>query len=235
MNESTCVQLDLVTKQLDTSDLQWMQGRGSFRPFLGLAIRRWWQFFQINSKSIKFFSKLSKYIQNLLHKFSWKIQSGWADPCWWGLCLITGVSPQGPSTLVVFQWKFPFFRTKNVIFKFMAYMSYLSLKLFETSQNNMIRENSLFFTWIREKHHLWLIKIREIWAFLKQNQGKNFKLCTRHPVQIYSEKCHRATPKFKWIPYINFYIKVNYESNIDTILSQSFWVDGHKWASVGNY
>ena len=32
----------------------------------------------------KFIEKLSKYIQNLFDKFFWKIQSGWADPSWWG-------------------------------------------------------------------------------------------------------------------------------------------------------
>ena len=51
----------------------------------------------------KFIEKLSKYIQNLFDKFSLKIQSGWADPSWWGLCLITWVSPQGPSTLSFFS------------------------------------------------------------------------------------------------------------------------------------
>ena len=37
-------------------------------------------------------------------------------------------------------------------------------------------KNGLFFTRIREKHHILLMKIREKLVFLKKNQGKNFEL-----------------------------------------------------------
>ena len=108
-----------------------------------------WLFFNENFPKLiqnlsKFIQKLSKYIQNWLHKFCWKIQSGWIDPCWWGLCLIVGVSPQGPSTLVVFQWKFPFFRTKKVIFKYrVSFRPFLGLAIRLRWQFSQINSKSI--------------------------------------------------------------------------------------------
>ena len=77
-----------------------------------------------------------------------------------------GISSR-PFHFGCFSMKIPFFQNKNVIFKFMAYMSCLSLTLFETSQSNMNQgkmayfslesgKNIIFYWWKSGKNgHFW--------------------------------------------------------------------------------